>query len=253
MKRIIVFTLCLLTPGCASGPFKADHDFYKVQRLVVVPPVIELEEFPTASALQTETENSRLRAAMVDKLYYRLRKSFQVQFIPEKSADLTPETQSRIKKLFSDLHDAKALSAVLVNKHLKPFLLEQPEADVVIAYYRGFRRTKESLASGHHSLAYQADVPRSTPRIVNTPEYFCETTPPRYYAENPEEYSATLMIALIRIPDAQPVYFDMSHENENPVSLKVAEELADRAAGDLAKRRTENLGQDGLEVRGPAR
>ncbi len=237
MPKMLVLSmiLCVLT-GCASTA-KYSESISRVHTLTALRPMVQLEMFPEGKSLQTPETRHQTQRELESELQLQLHRDLRVEVAPELAPELPEAIQKQLKSLWVVLHTTPDIKTVELLPELKAFLQAQPgDGDLLLVYYSGFQRSKESMTEGYQNSAFRSDlVPRTYAREVDgggTLHLPQDLVPGRYVAV-PEAFNATLKLAIVQKATLQPVYYDSLHLAEDPLAFSTRQTLVRKLAGSL--------------------
>lgn len=242
-KAMQVLMAVSLLGGCASTS-KTSPEITAVNHITIAPPMIDLEEFPSGNPIQSSDEDRMMQDDLEKMAKIMLEKKFAVALAPEIPREIMGSIKSKLAKLVLDLKQARDIAAVRTSRPLRFFLNEHfGDGDVLIAYYRGYQRSKKSMASGYQSVAFMAELGSKHGSMDNTNlnpiapsnNHPMATNLRPIYTNVPDEYGATFTVLLLAGVEKEPVYFNTVHRAENPKDPEVMERLMNATLKSIEK------------------
>jgi hypothetical protein len=223
-KAMLVLLAFFFIEGCATTS-KSTDAITKVNSITITPPIIELEAFPSGDALQTPYEDRLMQDNLEKMAKVKLEKKFNVGLAPEIPRESMDSIKNEIGKLFLDLKEEKDIARAQTGAQIRNFLNEHfGNGDVLILYYRGYQRSKESLASGYQSAAYMAELGSKDGSMDGTNKNPLGSSSKNpmgtnlrpIYPNPPDEYGVTLTVLLLAGVEKEPVYFNTVYRAYSP-------------------------------------
>lgn len=242
-KAMQVLMAVSLLGGCASTS-KTSPEITAVNHITIAPPLIDLEEFPSGNPIQTSHEAGLMQDTLEKMVKGKLERKFAVGLAPEIPREIMGSIKSKLAKLVLDLKQARDIAAVRTSRPLRLFLNEHfGDGDVLITYYRGYQRSKKSMASGYQSVAFMAELGSKDGSMDGTnknPLGSSNKNPMGtdlrpIYPNMPDEYGITLTVLLLAGVEKEPVYFRTIHRAENPKDPEVMERLMNATLKSIEK------------------
>lgn len=228
-KAMQVLMAVSLLGGCASTS-KTSPEITAVNHITIAPPMIDLEEFPSGNPIQSSDEDRMMQDDLEKMAKIMLEKKFAVALAPEIPREIMGSIKSKLAKLVLDLKQARDIAAVRTSRPLRFFLNEHfGDGDVLITYYRGYQRSKKSMASGYQSSAFLAELGSKDGAMDGTnknPMGASNKNPMGtdlrpIYPNPPDECGTTLTVLLLAGVEKEAVYFNTLHLAENPKDPEV--------------------------------
>ncbi|NTV53336.1 MAG: hypothetical protein HGA76_10045, partial [Candidatus Firestonebacteria bacterium] len=212
MRKLSYFFLgtIFILVSCTSA-MKHQTSIHHLRKLLILPPIVEVETFPGGRALLTGPEHLELQKTLVAAIHQQLNAGCLVEEAPFSPA--WPEKLTKqLRNFFVQLQSSPDLAQSSLDETVKAFLTAQyGEGDVLVAYYTGFQRTPESMEHGYHNTAFQSELVPHTLSPgndqINVPQVISLGLAQDQYVSLPKKYGATLRLVILQGTQKSPGFY----------------------------------------------